>query len=145
MKPFTLQTVLKFRKQMVDMAVNRLAEEEQKKALLISEVHEIEKRYNNLISSLTERQNSGMAVDELIRYEDHIMYLKEQIEELKEKIIAADEHVMRAKSHVLNKSKEKQIMEKLRDRQNLAWKLHLEKKETAQLDEIAVMSHDKKQ
>ncbi len=145
MKPFSLQTVLKHRKQMVDMAVNRLAEAEKKRKLLYSKLQENEKRYSELLTLLAERQNNGMAVEELIRFEEHIIFLKAKIVELAEKVEDADEVVLRAKTHVLNKSKEKQIMEKLRDRQNLAWKLHLDKKETAMLDEIAVMSHDRKE
>ncbi len=127
------------------MAVNRLAEAEKKRKLLYSKLQENEKRYSELLTLLAERQNNGMPVEELIRFEEHIIFLKTKIVALAEKVEDADEVVLRAKTHVLNKSKEKQIMEKLRDRQNLAWKLHLDKKETAMLDEIAVMSHDRKE
>ncbi len=126
------------------MAINRLAEAEKKKSGLVARFKEKEETYLNLVATLAQRQTRGMPVDELIRYEEHILFIKGQMSELEGEITDAEELVVKARSHVLGKSKEKQIMEKLRDQQNLAWKLHLDKKETAQLDEIAVMRHDKK-
>ncbi len=126
------------------MAINRLAKAEKKKGVLVARFKETEEKYFNLVTALAQRQTHGMPVDELIRYEEHILFIKGQMRELEDEIADAEEQVVKARTHVLNKSKEKQIMEKLRDQQNLAWKLHLDKKETAQLDEIAVMRHDKK-
>ncbi len=144
MKPFALHTVLKYRKQLENKAFNRLVEAEKKKSLLEAQLHEKEENYLNLKTSLEAMQVHGIDVNDLIRYEERIQYIKTQIADLTEKIIDADALVFKARTHVLTKSKEKQVMENLRDRQNLAYKQYLDKKEAAQMDEIAVMNYDRK-
>ena len=44
---------------------------------------------------------------------------------------------------LLKRSKEKQAMEKLKEKQNAAYRYYLNKKEAALLDEIAIIYHDK--
>ncbi len=144
MKPFSLNTVLKYRKQMVDVAINRLAVEEQKKTSIVKELDEKNVYYYSLITTLDRLQTTGIGVDQLILFEDRLQFIKGEIEQLKEKLEKAKKLVRKARSHVLLKAKEKKALEKLRDNQNLAWKKHLEKKETTQMDEIATLRHERK-
>jgi flagellar FliJ protein len=44
---------------------------------------------------------------------------------------------------LIKRSKERKVMEKLKTRQNQAWRAHLDKKEAAMLDEIAVIFHER--
>lgn len=144
MKPFSLHTVLKYRKQMENKAINRLAEAERRMRIIENQFQRKNNAYHNLINELARRQSQPMDVADLIRYEEHIYYTADQLQDLKEKLDDAKELVMKARNHVLTKSKEKKVMEKLRDRQNLAWKQYLDKKEAATMDEIAVMRHNRK-
>ena len=49
------------------------------------------------------------------------------------------------KQHLVKTSKDRKIMEKLREQQNAAHAKYLEKKESGMLDEIAVLAHARKQ
>ncbi len=129
---------------MEDMAISRLVEAENNRMIIETKLRDKEKIYTDLITALAKLQTQGMDVNELIRYEERIFFIKTQITGLEEKLPDAEKLVLKARGYVLTKSKEKKIMEKLRDKQNLAWKQYLAKKEAAQLDEIAVMSHDRK-
>ncbi len=144
MKPFSLNTVLKYRKQMEDVAINRLAVEEQKKTSIENELKEQNAYYDKLITTLEHLQTTGIGVDQLILFEDRLQFIKGELEQLEEKIEKAKKLVRKARSQVLLKAKEKKALEKLRDNQNLAWKKHLEKKETTQMDEIATLRHERR-
>ncbi len=144
MKPFSLDTVLRYRKQMEDKAISRLVEAENNRMIIETKLRDKKKIYHYLITALAKLQSQGIDVSELIRYDERILYIQTQITGLEEKLHDAKELIVKARGYVLTKSKEKKIMEKLRDKQNLAWKQYLAKKEAAQLDEIAVMSHDRK-
>jgi len=43
----------------------------------------------------------------------------------------------------MKKAKDRQVMEKLKERQNADWQQYLNKKEAAMLDEIAIIFHNK--
>ena len=44
---------------------------------------------------------------------------------------------------LLERSKGRQILESLKEKQNRSWKEHLDKSEVSTLDEIAIVRHDK--
>ncbi len=145
MKPFSLSAVLRYRKQLEDMAATRLAEAQAQEQLIFNQLKSLQREHNNLVSDLAKYQSAGMGVVSLVRYEDRIFWLKNQIKEISKKLKEETEKVLHERLNVLSKSRNKQILEQLKEKQNRAWRKHLEKKETAQLDEIAVLSHERKQ
>jgi flagellar protein FliJ len=144
MKPFSLHTVLKYRKQMENKAVNRLAETERKLIIIKKQYDKKNAQYQQLVHELSNRQNQPMDVTEFVRFDEHIQFLSSQLKEIQEKLDDAKKLVLKARNHVFIKSKERKVMEKLRDKQNLAYKQYIEKKEAATMDEIAVMRHGRK-
>lgn len=144
MKPFSLSAVLKYRKQLEETAATRLAQAQKSKHLILSQFISIEKEYNTLVSDLAKNQSTGMDVDSLVRYEDRLFWLKDQIAKAAIQLEQADKKVQIERLNVLKRSREKKILEQLKKKQDKSWKNYLDKKETAQLDEIAVLSHERK-
>lgn len=143
MKPFSLVTVLKHRKSLEDQAIYRLAKAREEENRAQQQLADEEKILAALIDTLTHEQAVGIEVVKLARYEQRIILLEKQIVTLRAILHQKKEEVSRAQSHLISRSKDRKIMETLQQRQDEAWQLFLKQKETATLDEIAVIFHNR--
>ena len=143
MKPFSLDTVLKYRVQLEKIAKNRLHAAEKKRAETLQQLQQKEAIYNTLVGDLARLQSQGMNVVEMIRYEERINVEKNELDLLKNTLVEREETVLRERENTITKSKERKVMEKLKEKQNTAWQHYLNKKEAALLDEIAVIFHER--
>ncbi len=144
MKPFGLSSVLRYREQLEDAAVIRLSEAmnalEKKKESL----QQVEEQYASLLKNYHKYQSAGINITELIRYENRLIYLNREKEKCFHEVNLAEEKVENRRKIVMSKRKDRKVLEQLKHRQNTAWRLFLDKKENAQLDEISVLSHQRK-
>ena len=143
MKPFSLDTVLNYRKRLEDIAKNRLFEAQSELHKVQEKLTQEETSYAELIITLERRQTEGMEILDLIRYEDQILFTKNRIIAIKKTLAEKISRVAAEREHLIQRSKERKIMEKLKEKQNASWREHLDKKEAALLDEIAIIFHDK--
>ena len=142
MKPFALENVLAYRKRLEDIAQNRFFEAKKNH-------QQVEKKMaeeNAVLAALTERserlQSEGIAITELIRYEERILQVKANVRAIAKTLAEKNEIVVQEHHNLINRAKDRQIMERLKTQQNSAWKTFLNKQETAMLDEIAIIHHD---
>ncbi len=142
MKPFTLQPVLDYRKRLEDLAQHRYIDaqkvHETIKQKLRDEVHTLAL----LIDETQRLQTQGIGITDLIRYEERITAQKTNIRAIEKNLSEKVELVKNEQQNLLHRSKERQIMERLKETQNMAWKGYLNKKEAAMLDEIATTRHE---
>lgn len=143
MKPFTLNTVLNYRQQLEDIAKNKLAEARLRERKIRVRREEQQQKYTSVISTIDKKQLVGIDINELIRLEEHLIFIKNTINELNVQIAEREKEVAACQNELLKKSRDRQIMEKLKEQQNTAWKQYLNKKEAAMLDEIAIIFHNK--
>jgi flagellar FliJ protein len=143
MKPFALDTVLSYRQRLEDIAKNNLAEArraEDETQVLLAEQQE---SYRALVATIERIQQQGVNILELISHEEHLVYIKNGITELEKELKNKREHVVRVRNDLMKKARDRQVMEKLKERQNADWRQFLNKKEAAMLDEIAIIHHNK--
>ena len=143
MKPFSLDTVLKYRKRLEDIAKNRLHEAQTARQMVQDRLAAEEQEYAGLLATLDRRQFEGIDILELIRYEEQIMFSKNRIAAIRKTLEEKTARVVEARELLIRRSKERKVMEKLKTRQNQAWQDYLGKKEAAMLDEIAVIYHER--
>jgi flagellar FliJ protein len=143
MKPFSLVTVLKHRKSLEDQAIYRLAKAREEENRALQQLADEEQILAVLIDTLTQEQSMGIEVVKLARYEQRIILLEKQIVTLRAILHKKKEEVSRAQNHLLSRSKDRKIMETLQQKQDEAWQLFLKQKETATMDEIAVIFHNR--
>ena len=143
MKPFSLETVLKYRKRLEDIAKNRLHEAQTARQMVQDRLAAEEQEYAGLLATLDRRQFEGIDILELIRYEEQIMFSKNRIAAIRKTLDDKTARVVEARELLIRRSKERNVMEKLKTRQNQAWQNYLDKKEAAMLDEIAVLYHER--
>ena len=139
MKPFELETVLKYRDRLKSIARNKLQEAQNVRDRVRDRLAAKESEYQELITNLNTLQAGGIDVLEHIRYENRIEFVSRDINSFKKQLEKKQELVIRERKHLIQKSKEHKALEKLKERQNADWKRWLDKKEAAMLDEIAVL------
>jgi flagellar FliJ protein len=142
MKPFSLQTVLDYRKRLEDIAQHRFTEAKKTRA-------SIEKKLGDEINALTEfiketekLQTVGIGITELIRHEEKITAQKNNITAIKKHLKERSELVHKEQQNLIHRCKERRIMEQLKETQNKARQVFLNKKEAAMLDELATSRHE---
>lgn len=143
MKPFALDTVLNYRQRLEDIAKNNLAQarlSQNEIELLLADQHE---SYHAQVATIERVQQQGVNILELISLEEHLEFIKNSIKELEKDLKKKREHVVRVRNDLMKKARDRQVMEKLKERQNAEWRQFLNKKEAAMLDEIAIIHHNK--
>jgi flagellar FliJ protein len=93
------------------------------------------------IAETEKLQTEGIGITELIRYEESITSQKNNIRAIKKNLTEKCQLVQNEQQNLIHRSKERQIMERLKQTQNKAWQSYLNKKEAALLDEIATSRH----
>jgi len=142
MKPFTLQAVLDYRKRLEDIAQHRLVEAKKVEETIRKKLKDEMSALELFINETEALQAKGIGITELIRYEERITAQKQNILAIKKNLSEKSELVEKEHQHLIQRSKERQIMERLKETQNIAWKKYVDKKEAAMLDEIATTRHD---
>jgi flagellar protein FliJ len=145
MKPFTLSTVLKYRQQLEDTAVLRLTEAQHEMRNKQAVLFKTEKEYQKLLQTYNRNQEKGISIADLLNYENRLVWLKEKKMQFIREVDLAREKVERKRQIVVNRSRDKKALEQLKTRQDKAWRLYTDKKETAYLDEISVIAHLRKE
>ena len=144
MKPFTMHAVLKYRHQLEDAALQSLHQALEVEARLQEALLQAEAELTELYSGLQQDKNQGTTVDRLLLFDYRIELVKQQVELRHNDLEKQQVQVANKRQQLVKASKGRKIMEKLQEQQNAAYAKYLEKKELGMLDEIAVLSHERK-
>lgn len=144
MNPFSLETVLSYRERLEDIAKNELGAARSSEEKVKTALERQKNEYAELVLLIEKVQHQGVDINELIFHEGHLTFVKKAIATLEEELVEKRKAVEKSRQHLLEKSRDRQVMEKLKERQDDAWKQHLNKKEAAILDEIAIAFHERK-
>ena len=98
-----------------------------------------------LYAGLQQDKERGTTVDRLLLFEHRIDLVKQQVETRRTDLEKQQAQVARKRQQLVKASKDRKIMEKMQEQQNATHARFLEKKELGMLDEIAVLSHERKQ
>lgn len=144
MKPFQFDRILDHRKQLEEIAANRLFEAQRQAKIVQDKLSEETRNLDFLIKRTEELQARAIPILDLIRHENQITFVKNNILAIKAKLEEKTERTEKERLNLIEKSKNRQILENLKEKQNRSWKQYLDKKEVSMLDEIAVVRHDRK-
>jgi len=142
-KPFGLQTVLDYRKRLEDSAQHKLIEAKTVYRKIEEKYILEQQRLTETLAERDRREQEGINIMELIRYEEHTERLTANIEAISKTLQEKALLVKQAQEHLLKRAREKQVLEKLKEKQNHDWRNYLDKKEALMLDEIAIIRHER--
>ncbi len=144
MKPFSMEPVLRYRKQLEDEARQKLFTSCRKESEIKEKVEEAKNILAELYSNLEREKGEGTTADRLLLYENRILVNREELVELQKKLADQQKEVARRRRRLLHAGQEKKALEKLKEKQNTAYKQYKEIQEAAMLDEIAVLRHGRR-
>jgi len=144
MKPFSLHSVLRYRQRLEDTAVTRLNDARHQLAEKESVLKQAQYEYSLNLKTYQKMQSQGISIEDLLRYEHHLVVLQEKIDNLSSECDSARQNVEQKRKVVITRSKDKKVLEQLQLRQDSGHRKYLAKKETSLLDEMAVLAHDRK-
>jgi len=143
MKPFALDTVLKHRKSLEEQAIYRLVKAQEEENEAQRQLQEDESILATLLETFSREQSQGIEVVRLAWFEQRIPLIEQQIAAARLLVQKKKEGVKVAQELLILKSKERKIMETLQQKQDASWRKYLNRKETAILDEVAVIFHNR--
>lgn len=139
MKSFKLQVVLDHRQRLEDQARQALAEAIQYEQATICKLNTETAELAEISCEYEERQIVGIQSHEFMLYENRIEHKRQVLRELDQQLGIARELVLQSRKKLGDASREKKLMEKLKEKKNLAIKKELHRKEMNEIDEIAIM------
>lgn len=143
MKPFALDTVLKFRDQLENQAKNELFAARSQKESVEMLLKSAQNQYRELLAELEVLKKDAVSIEDLIQMEARISFSQQTIADLEKLFTEKREIENKAHALLVRRSKEKKVLEKLKETQNTQWQRYLSKKEAAMLDEIAILRHNR--
>lgn len=141
--PFTLNSVLTFRKRQENLAQEQFVQARIAAEHAAIKLDEAKIEQKKLIQELEKKQQQGLLIQDLKRFEDRILYGKKQIQLLTKSFQQKNKATQRKRKNLIKKSMEFKTLESLKEQQNKTWSDYLEKQEAAMLDEIAILHHDR--
>jgi len=145
MTAFKLQSVLNYRQRVEELAQRTLAESLQYEKQCRRDQASLTRQLNQTQEDMAQRQRSGVGALDLLEHNRRVDYLRTQIESAGEQLSLAVDQVRGCREELLTASREKKLIEKLKERQKRRERDHLMQKETRQLDEISVLFYKREE
>jgi len=137
-KKFKLQSVLNYRQSLEDQAQQQLAASLQRKGVLEAELQRQRDALQQHDAELKERQQDGLTVAEIELFETQIQHCRRLIEHLQGQLQRLDRQIVGQREELVNAARDKQVMEKLKAKQEAEYRKELNRKERQILDEISL-------
>ena len=135
---FKLQAVLDHRQFLEDNLKKELAELRQAQTDAEDRLKMLNEKEHRTRETLSREQARGLFSNQVVTYHAYLKRLDDQIDSQKAEISVISERVIKKQDEVLDAMKNRQILEKLKEKDHERFNLNLQHKETAFTDEIAV-------
>ena len=137
---FKLQSVLNYRQSLEDQAQQVLTASLLKQRQLIELQQQHQHDLDNNDQELKQRQQVGMTVAEMDIYEGRIYYCRNYIKKIDGQLLDLVAQIESERQALLVAARERQVMEKLKEKQEAEFHQELARTERIMLDEISLRS-----
>lgn len=137
-KKFKLDSVLSYRTSLEEQAQHALAVSLQKQRELLSRIDEQQKELQQQDQQLKLRQQEGLGIAEIDLYEGRIDHCRRCCAELKTELQQLEQQIVEQRDALLQAARDRQILDKLKERQDAEYHNEQNRKERMQLDEISL-------
>ena len=141
---FKLQSVLNYRQSLEDQAQQILTTSLQRQQELEEQLSSQEQILAAADTELKQRQLAGMTVAEMDLYEAQIHHCRVVIEDLQQRLQRLERRIEEERKDLLHAARQRQVMEKLKDKQEAEYRQELSRQERLMLDEISLQNKGKK-
>ncbi len=141
---FKLQSVLNYRQSLEDQAQQVLTASLQRQNELEASLQQQQHNLQQYDRELKQRQEQGLTVAEIDLYESQIQHCRRMIEDLQGRLLQLERRIAVERTELLHAARERQVMEKLKEKQEAAYQQELSRKERVMLDEISLRNKGNK-
>jgi len=135
---FKLQSVLNYRTTLEEQAQQALALSQQQQQELIAAISAQQQELDDQDQALKQRQEEGLTIAEIEIYESRINHCRRQSVKLQEQLTRLEKKIIKQRAALLEAARDRQVMDKLKERQEAEFRREQERKERIQLDEISL-------
>ncbi|MFO7766005.1 MAG: flagellar export protein FliJ [Pelovirga sp.] len=135
---FQLDSVLHYRTSLEDQAQQALALSLQKQRDLLTAIDEQQNELQEQDRQLKALQHKGLAIAEIDLYERRIDHCRRRCAQLKAELQQLEQKICQERDTLLQAARDRQVLDKLKDRQETEFRLEQERQERLQLDEISL-------
>lgn len=135
---FKLQSVLNYRQSLEDQAQQALAASMQQRSEISGELERQGQALDGYDRELRERQKEGLTVAEIDLFESQISYCRRMMAQLQQQLEQIDLRIEEQRECLQKAARDRQIMEKLKDKKEAEFRRELTRQERAMLDEISL-------
>lgn len=139
-----MDSVLSYRKRQESIAQEKLVVAELAVTQALERLNHKKSEIQELTRALGKKQEIGIMAMEIGRYENKIELGRVEIQQLEKIFQEKKDIAIRTRLRLLEKVKDHKALKTLKEQQNKSWRQYLDKKETAMLDEVAILHHDRK-
>jgi len=141
-KQFELEQVLKYRLEVERLRKQEFATAKQGFEHAHDELKQEEALAEDLSQEFSQRHSELASIDELRMYTDFFARKREEIKNRKEQLDQLSQVMNERRENLLDATKDKKVLESLKEKKAQEFKLTMEQKEQAFMDEIAVQKKD---
>jgi flagellar FliJ protein len=135
---FKLQSVLNYRQTLADQAQQQLSNSLLQKTQLEAEMQQQQLNFQQLDLQLQQKQQEGLMIAELDLFEAQIKHRQQQLQQLQGQLQLLERQILAERQQLLSAARDKQVMEKLKEKQQAEYRQELARKERGLLDEISL-------
>lgn len=137
-KKFKLQAVLNYRQTLENQAQQQLAESLQRKGELDAELQQQQDLLHQQDSELKEKQRDGLTIAEIDLFETGIAHCRRVTAQLQQALVQLEGQIVGQRQALLAAARDKQVIEKLKEKQQAEYIKEFNRKEREMLDEISL-------
>jgi len=137
-KKFKLQSVLNYRTTLEEQAQQALALSQQEQQELLAAIDSQQQELNDQDQVLKQLQEEGLTIAEIEIYESRIHHCRRRRAQLQEQLARLEKKIIKQRAALLETARDRQVMDKLKERQETEFHRQQERKERIQLDEISL-------
>lgn len=135
---FKLQSVLNYRQSLEAQLQQTLATSLQQHSELEEQLQRQRQCLQQHDQELKRRQQEGLTIAEIDLFEVQIQHCRRLIVDLQERLAQLDYQIVAEREDLLHAARERQVIEKLKDKQETEYRQELSRKERMMLDEISL-------
>jgi len=139
-KQFKLQSVLNYRQLLENQAQQRLTASLQHKTDIEAELERQQQVLMQQDGELKQRQQEGLTIAEIDLFETGIQHCRRIIDQLQQELAKLERQIIGERDELLAAARDRQVIEKLKDKQEAEYRKELSRKEREMLDEISLRS-----
>lgn len=137
-KKFKLQSVLNYRQLLENQAQQDLAASLQDKAELEAELQLQLQGLAQHDAELKRRQQEGLTIAEIDLFENRIQHTRRIIAQLQQRLEQLAQRIDSEREKLLAAARDRQVIEKLKEKQDAEFRKEMNRKEREMLDEISL-------